>query len=197
MKKIVILMGVPGSGKGTQAQMLSEKFNYGHISTGDLLRNLSSDANADPKDKKLLANMKSGKLVPDKLVYKLAFTEIEKYLGRGQGIVLDGAIRSVEQAERFQKFFDEKGLSNEIVVIDVNISDDTSLMRLQYRRDNSKQVRADDDLKVMKKRIKEQGNKAILPILYYYEGVGVLKRVSGERPIEEVFKDIIDILEAS
>ena len=79
MKKIIILMGVPGSGKGTQARILKQKFNYGHISTGDLLRALDADPNGDPEDKKMLADMKAGKLVSDSLIYKLAFQEIEKY----------------------------------------------------------------------------------------------------------------------
>lgn len=188
-------MGVPGSGKGTQAEMIAKKYKYAHISTGDMLRNLEKNENLDKEDKKMLAKMRSGKLVPDKLIYKLVFAEIEKSLGRGMGIVLDGAVRSAEQAEQFQKFFDEKGLSDKIVVIDVNISDKTSMERLTYRKDNSSQVRLDDNLKTMEKRIKEQGNEAIRPILYFYEGVGVIKRVNGERSIEDVHKDIIEILE--
>lgn len=188
-------MGVPGSGKGTQADMISKRYNYGHISTGDMLRKLEASKDASEDDRKMLERMKSGKLVPDKLIYKLAFTEIENNLGRGKGVVLDGAIRNAEQAERFQKFFDEKGLSDQVVVIDVNISDKTSMERLLHRKENASQVRDDDNLKTMKKRIQDQGNEAIRPILYFYEGVGVLQRVSGERSIEEVHKDIIEILE--
>ena len=76
MKKIIILMGVPGSGKGTQARILKQKFNYGHISTGDLLRALDADPDGDFDDKKMLADMKAGKVVADDLIYKLAFKEI-------------------------------------------------------------------------------------------------------------------------
>ncbi len=65
MKKIIILVGVPGSGKGTQAKKLALKYNYGHISTGDLLRALDTDPNGDPEDKKKLEDMISGKLVSD------------------------------------------------------------------------------------------------------------------------------------
>lgn len=188
-------MGVPGSGKGTQAEIIAKKYKYAHISSGALLRNLSTKTDLDLEEKKMLEEMKKGNLVPDRLVYKLVFTEIENNLGRGVGVVLDGAIRSVGQAERFQKFFDEKGLSDEVIVIDVGISDKTSMERLMFRKENSLHVRGDDNLETMKKRIKEQGNEANRPILYFYEGVGTLNRVNGERSIEEVNKDIIEILE--
>lgn len=190
-------MGVPGSGKGTQAELIAKKYKYIHISTGDMLRNLKTKKDLGKEDKKMLAKMKSGQLVPDKLIYKLVFTEIENNLACGQGVALDGAIRNVEQAKRFQKFFDEKGLSDEVVVMDVNISDKTSLKRLINRKENASQLqlREDDNLKIMKKRIKEQGNEATRPILYFYKNVGVLKRVNGEKSIEEVYKDIIEILE--
>ena len=103
MKRIIILMGVPGSGKGTQARKLVQKYNYGHISTGDLLRALDNDENADKQDKQKLADMKAGKLVADDLIYKLAFAEMDKYLDAGQGVILDGAIRNVEQAKKYQE----------------------------------------------------------------------------------------------
>ena len=60
MKKMIILLGVPGSGKGTQAKKLCEKLAYGHISTGDLLRALDADPEGDAEDKKTLQAMKSG-----------------------------------------------------------------------------------------------------------------------------------------
>ena len=195
MKKIIIFLGVPGSGKGTQAELIAKKYKYTHISTGDMLRNLETKKDINKEDKKELEKMKSGKLVSNRLIYKLIFTEIENNLARGAGVVLDGVIRSAEQAEKFQKFFDEKSLSNEVIVIDVSISDKTSLKRLMYRKANSSQVRLDDNLKIMKKRIKEQGNEANRPILFFYEGIGVIKRVNGERSIEEVHKDVIEILE--
>ena len=112
MKKVIILLGIPGSGKGTQAKLLVQKYGYGHISTGDLLRALQADAKADAKDKQMLADMKAGKLVADELIYKLAFAEMEKYLNAGNGVVLDGAIRSVEQAKAYQQFFADKAVTD-------------------------------------------------------------------------------------
>src|SRR3989338_1147823 len=124
MKKIIILMGVPGSGKGTQAKKIAKKYNYGHISTGDLLRALDNNQSADPEDKKKLAEMKAGRLVADDLIYKLAFREMDGYLDAGRGVVLDGAIRNVEQAKKYQEYFVGKKLKDEVLAIEVALSDE-------------------------------------------------------------------------
>ncbi len=219
MKRIIILMGVPGSGKGTQARKIVEKNGYAHISTGDLLRALDKDENADPIDKQKLADMKAGKLVADDLIYKLAFAEMDKNLDAGKGVLLDGAIRNVEQAKRYQEYFKDKGLLGEILVLELSLSDETSLKRLTKRKicsscgyilfyslENEKKtkcpecdgelvVRDDDNPESAKKRIVEQGNVAIQPILDYYRELGVLETIDGELRISEVEKDLFKILE--
>lgn len=218
MKKIIILMGVPGSGKGTQARKLSQRYNYGHLSTGDLLRALDADPNGDLEDKKMLADMKAGNLVSDFLIYKLAFKEIEKYLNNNQGVILDGAIRNVEQAKKYQEFFTDNNLLNEILVIEIKLSDETSWNRLTKRKvcptcgfilpyspENELKkicpecggeliVRKDDNPDTIKKRIAEQGNVAIQPILEYYKSLGDLITIDGEVHIDEVDKEIEKIL---
>lgn len=134
MKKIIILMGVPGSGKGTQAKKIAQKHGYGHISTGDLLRALDVDPNGDPEDKKKLEEMRLGKLMPDELIYRLAFKEMDGYLDAGKGVVLDGAIRNVEQAKKYQEYFVNKNLQDEVVVLEIKLSDETSFNRLTKRK---------------------------------------------------------------
>lgn len=211
-------MGVPGSGKGTQARLLSKRHDYSHISTGDLLRALDADPNGDPEDKKMLADMKAGKLVSDKLIYKLAFAEIEKYLDNNQGVILDGAIRNVDQAKKYQEFFTEKGLVDEVMAVEIKLSDDTSWNRLTKRKvcptcgfilpyspDNELKtecpecggeliIRKDDNSEIIKKRIKDQGNQAITPILNYYKNLGVLVSVDGEKNIDRVDEEVCKIL---
>lgn len=214
MKKIIILMGVPGSGKGTQAKKIAEKYGYGHISTGDLLRALDADANGDLEDKKKLAEMKAGKLVSDELIYKLAFKEMDKYLDADKGVVLDGAIRNVEQAKKYQEYFVSKNLQGEVVVLEIKLSDETSFNRLTKRKlckscgyiipyspENEKKttcekcggelyVRSDDNPETARKRVAEQGNSAIGPILAFYRALDTLVSVDGEPPIGEVEKEI-------
>lgn len=190
MKRIIILLGVPGSGKGTQAKKIAEKYGYAHISTGDLLRALEKDAQADAGDKQKLADMKTGKLVADDLIYKLAWRAIKQALGQGKGVVLDGAIRSVEQAKAYQKFFTEQGAANDVLVIEVHIDDATVMKRLQIRLETVGKQRVDDDPKIMQQRLAEQGNAALRPILDYYRHLGALQTVNGEPPIEEVEREI-------
>lgn len=218
MKQIIILLGVPGSGKGTQAKKLVEKYNYGHISTGDLLRALANDSQADSKDKQALEDMKSGKLVSDELIYRLSFRKMDEYLDKGQGVVLDGAIRNVAQAEEYQKYFNKKKLNAEVLTLEIALSDDESLNRLTRRRVCAKCgeiipwltstkdfidcpkcggdliVRKDDDEAVIKKRIVEQGNTALRPIADYYDKMGVLEKVDGMKDINEVEKEIENTL---
>lgn len=193
MKKIIIFLGVPGSGKGTQAKALCEKYGYGHISTGDVLRALQTDADAPAEDKEKLIAMKAGKLVADDLIYKLAFQEIKKYLSRGSGVVLDGAIRSIAQAEAYQKFFTDEGVGGEVVAIDIALSDEEIWKRRESRAAGG-DIRADDDPEVMKQRIAAQGNAALRPIAEYYESLGLLQRVDGSKSIPEVTTEIQKIL---
>ena len=212
-------MGVPGSGKGTQARKLVERYHYSQISTGDLLRALEKDENADKQDKQKLADMKAGKLVSDDLIYKLAFAEMDKNLDTNQGIILDGAIRNIKQAKKYQEYFEKKGLIDEIIVIEIALSDETSFNRLTKRKicpscgfilpfspDNEKKikclecggeliVRSDDNPDTARQRIAKQGNESIQPILDYYRDSGLLVTVDGEVSIDEVDKEIIDILE--
>jgi len=218
MKKIIILLGVPGSGKGTQARKLVQRFGFAHISTGDLLRALDIDPNGDKEDRAKLAEMKAGKLVADNLIYKLAFTEIKKNLDLGKSVVLDGAIRTVEQAKKYEEFFVSLGLRNEILVIEIKLSDETSYSRLTKRKvcpkcgfilpyspENNLTIdcpecgdkliiRKDDNPETIKKRIREQGNVAIKPILDYYKEKGLLVAVDGEKHIDEVDDLVVGLL---
>ena len=218
MHKIIVFIGPPGSGKGTQAKKIVEKYGYGHISTGDLLRALDNNSNGDADEKKALLDMKDGNLVPNWLIYRLAFREIDKYLDRGTGVVLDGAIRNLEQAEKYHEYFMSKGMDGDIIVVEVALRDEESFNRLSKRRicsgcgelvpwlDSTKDlqscpkcgdkltIRKDDDANVVKARIVKQGNKAMQPLLEYYKKLGFLRSVDGMKSIAEVEKQIEEVL---
>ncbi len=193
--KVIILLGAPGSGKGTQAVKLAERYNFGHISTGDLLRAADGSAATSDEDQHKIDQMKSGNLVADDLIFKLAFAEIEKNFSEGKGVVLDGAIRNIPQAQAYEEFFFEQGVAAAVIAVEVAISDETSLERLIGRAEQSGGARADDKEEIMRKRIADQGNEAIKPIREYYENLGILQQIDGEPSIDEVEEAIIAVLE--
>lgn len=194
MKKIFILLGIPGSGKGTQAKKLASKFGYDHVSTGDLLRALEADTNADPADLQKLADMKAGKLVSDDLIYKLAFARLNACFAQEKGVVLDGAIRSVDQAKAYQAFFEQQGMQDEVLAIELALEDKVIFERIQARIDSG-QARPDDhDPKVIEQRIAKQGNAALQPIAQYYTEQNQLVKIDGSQSIEEVEESIEEVV---
>ena len=212
------MIGPPGSGKGTQAKKIAAKYGYNHLSTGDLLRALAGKEQLDVTEKEAMEQMKSGNLVSDKLIYKLVFDKIVSEINAGRGVVLDGAIRNLEQAQGFQNFFKEKNLTGEVMALEIALSDKDSFDRLTKRRVCIKcgeiipwlpttkklkvcpkcggqlQTRQDDDPKIIEERIKKQGNKATAPIIKFYKKLGVLKTVDGNQTIEAVEEDIVNVL---
>lgn len=193
MKQIIILLGIPGSGKGTQAKKIANKHNYEHVSTGDIFRDLDRDQLSDKDYEKIKSYMDEGKVVPDKYVYKLAFPKIQQGLEDKDGVVLDGAIRTLEQAKSYQKFFRSQGLQEEVRALEVEVPQEEAIRRLKKRGEDSD--RSDDTEEIIKQRMEEQGQEALEPILDYYDSLGVLKTVDGDQSIEEVESSIEDVLE--
>ncbi len=217
MKRIIILMGIPGSGKGTQAKIISNKYNYFHLSTGDLLRSLAKKEDLSVEERQVLDYMKKGELVPDEFIYNLVFNKIKQVLKDYPGVILDGAIRNLDQAQTFQKFFEDNGLDKEIVVIEMVLSDELSYQRLINRKVCPKcgyivpydpnheveicpkcgtklETRIDDQPEVIKKRITEQGNKILQPIIDYYDRLGLVKKIDASENIKTIENEIDEIL---
>lgn len=218
-KKIIVLLGVPGSGKGTQARLLVRDLGMVQISTGDLLRALETNPEAEVADLQKLTEMKAGRLVADDLIYKLAFAEITKNVAAGKTVVLDGAIRSVTQAKAYDDFFASQGWGNEVVALELGMSDELSFARLTKRRvckacghimpyslENEKVaacpdcggeliVRADDNEVTIVKRIAEQGNAKVRPVADYYAETGRLLQVDGSRDIAVVDAEVRPLLQ--
>lgn len=192
MKQIIILLGVPGSGKGTQAEKIAEKHDYEHISTGDLFRDLDKDSISEEDFNEIKKYMDQGRVVPDKYVYKLAFPKIQEALEEKDGVVLDGAIRTLDQAKSYQKFFRSQNLQEEVLALEIRVPEEEAVERLKERGETS--GRDDDNEEIIKQRMKEQGQDALKPILNYYESLGVLETVDGDQPIEGVESSIEEVL---
>lgn len=212
--RVIIFIGVPGSGKGTQAKLLAASSGYTHISTGELLRKLQTNPHTSPEDQTLLLAMKRGEKVADELIYRLAFAAIQTIVAQGGGVILDGAIRSREQAIAYQAFFTELGLADRVVAVLLHITDDDSRMRLQTRKmcrecghsivatkENETQttcdicggtlfVREDDTPEAIEQRIHDQGNEATQPIVDYYTELGTLLTIDASKSVESVSLDL-------
>ena len=219
MKKIIIFLGPPGSGKGTQAQLLSEKFNYKHISTGELLRKLLENKNNFSEEEVAEAEkINKGEMVADWLIYKLVFAEIIKEIAQNKGVVLDGAVRRVSQAQSFLNFFREQDLLNEVVVVWLRLSEEESWSRLTHRRvcsgcglnipyneETQKWIKCpkcggelkkrfdDKSEELFKLRMSEQGEQTLIPIAAEFQKNDdqLVKEIDGRGDIENVFAEMI------
>ncbi|MBI5022978.1 MAG: nucleoside monophosphate kinase [Candidatus Magasanikbacteria bacterium] len=217
--KILVFMGPPGSGKGTQAKRLGAFLNFKHISSGDLVRRILASDTVDQEEKKEVEKSRQGLLVADWLIYKLVFKEIEKNLQIGHGVILDGVIRNLEQAEDFFKFFTEKKWLKEVKIVWISLSDAEAMERLTKRRVCSKCneivaysletkdlsaclkcggeliVRPDDNVETLTKRLKIQGTAAQQPILEFFRNSGVpVVEIDGRSAIEKVLEDIKQVV---
>ncbi len=217
MKKILIFVGPPGSGKGTQAKKIAEKYHYRHVSTGDLIRSMAIDPEATKEEKQILHDVNfAGQLAPDWFICGLVIRAVERFIKERNyhGIVFDGAIRTIEQAARVNQYLETKDLDRDTLILAIVISDDESFNRLTKRRicgecreiipwiketmkltvcpkcGGALKYRPDDKEKTIKARIIEQGNRSLAPILDYYSKLGILKIINGEQKIEKVARDV-------
>ena len=193
MKKIIILLGIPGSGKGTQAMRLVDHYGYEHISTGDLLRGLQGKKDLDEELQQAVDTMLEGKMVKDDVVYRLGFDAIRDALDAGKGVVLDGVVRNNAQAERYHTFFQELGVADDVQVIEIALDDDESFDRLKARIASGYQSRPDDTEEILRERIKVQGNEALEPIKAFYNKHDLLAVVDGRQSMDAVHEAILRI----
>ncbi len=192
MKHITILLGVPGSGKGTQAERLAKE-GYSHISTGEMLKALEFNPNALPDEIAALEAVKKGDMAPDHVVFRHLFTRLDAEIPLGLDIVIDGAPRSVRQAEILEEYFTRMEANDRVKVIEIHVPDEEIMKRLQMRKAAGVR-RVDDDPEIMKHRIEQQGNASISKIVAFYKERGQLSVVDGLKSIEEVSSEIKALL---
>lgn len=175
----LVLLGIQGSGKSTQGNLLSRQLKIPYLSTGHIFRDIA-------KEKTMLGRymketMNAGLLIPDDKTIQI----VNDYLSRKEykkGYILDGFPRTIKQAEAFKNNIDK--------VIYLEVRDKEAIYRLVYRNDNTRQ---DETLPALKKRI-ELFHKFTRPVLSYYEKQEKLVTVDGTKSIKEVNKDILNSL---
>jgi len=212
MSKIIVLIGAPGAGKGTQARLLEERRGIPQISTGDMFREMK---NAEtPLAREVQAIMASGKLISDELTFQIVKNRTAR---EKDSYILDGFPRTAVQAEMLENLADEEG--KKIQAIEVDIPREELMKRLTGRRSCSvcgeiyniyskppKQNdicdfhpetqlthRADDNEESVSTRLAtyEEQTK---PLLDYYEKTGRLEKVNGEGDLEEIYREIAELI---
>jgi adenylate kinase len=208
MSKILVIIGAPGAGKGTQARLLQERRGIPQVSTGDMFREMK---NADtPLAREVQEIMASGKLINDELTYKIVKERTNREDCQGD-YILDGYPRTAVQAEQLEELATEQG--KEIHAILVNVPLDDLEKRMTGRRscpvcgeiyniyfkkpkvdgfcdvhsDASLTHRSDDNEEKVKVRLATY-DELTKPLLEYYEKSGRLKTIDGTGELEEIYK---------
>lgn len=189
----LILLGPPGAGKGTQATALCERHGLLHLSTGDMLR--AAVARGDELGRKAKEIMDAGKLMPDSLMVAMIEQRISQPDCKA-GFVLDGFPRTVPQAEALDMMLAEKGLKLH-AIIELCVDEAVLLDRIRKRIEESGDAkRTDDSEETLKKRL-EVYREQTAPILPYYKAQGKLAQVDGMQDIDNVSRQIENILNSA
>ena len=204
----IVLLGAPGAGKGTQAQKLVADYGVAHISTGDLLR---AAVKAGTKlGLKAKGYMDEGKLVPDQLLVDLVRERLEAD-DTQKGFILDGYPRNTAQAVTLDSMLAEIGRKLDAALL-VDVQADVIVRRLSSRRTckecgytapagvdvcpscgGQMYQRDDDKPETIQKRLDVYESQTS-PLVEYYKGKGLLKVVDGDRPVDDVYADVKELL---
>lgn len=181
----LIILGAPGSGKGTQAQLLAEKFNLVHLSSGQLLR--TEAASGTPKGKLIADLLVTGALLPFETVLEV----IEPALKSAKnGFVLDGTPRDIHQAEYLHHFFNENGIVlDKVIYLDIPVEE--GVKRIMKR--SQIEHRSDDNYDSIKKRMDIYHDET-MPVIDFYQKNALLLKIDGTPDIQTIFKDIVNRL---
>ena len=211
MSKIIVLIGAPGAGKGTQARLLQERRGIPQVSTGDIFRSMR--ALHTPLAREVQEIMAAGKLISDELTYKIVRERTSQSDLADTTYVLDGYPRTTVQAEQLEGLAMEQG--KEIVAIEVSVPNDELMKRLTGRRtcptcgeiyniyskppkvegvcdfhpDTQLSQRSDDTEEKARVRLETYAEETT-PLFDYYEKSGRLKKVDGTGEVESIYSEL-------
>ena len=186
MKKLFLIIGAPGSGKTTDAELIAKKHdNITHYSTGDMLR--AEIASGSQRGKTIDSFVSKGLIVPIEIVIETIVGAIKK--APTNTVVIDGYPRSIEQMTELDKYLLNESEVELVNVIEVEVSQETAFQRVLGRAADAEVVRADDNEEVFLNRMK-LFTEPLLEIKEFYTKKNVLKIISGEGTIEEIVNEM-------
>lgn len=209
----IVLMGPPGAGKGTQAEMLINEYNIPHISTGDMFRKAIKDCTE--LGMKAKSYMDQGQLVPDEVTVGIVRERLQENDCK-KGFLLDGFPRTIAQADALENILKDLGISLD-AALNIEVLRDALIERLTGRRvcktcgatfhiifnpsakENTCEKcggdlyqREDDTLETVGKRL-DVYEKQTAPLINYYKEKGVLKNIDGNQSVDKVLADIKNV----
>jgi adenylate kinase len=180
--EVLVILGAPGSGKGTLAKVLQSDYGIHHISTGDLIRN--SD---DEELKKIIAD---GNLIPDSMMVKMLVAELKK-IDASEGVIFDGFPRTIKQAKKLDSILGKMGLGlNHAIFLDLD--EETAKKRIKDRA--KKEDRKDDSSdEIIDNRFKEYHDKTF-PLVDFYKRSRKLLKIEAEGGKDKVLSKVVEKL---
>ena len=186
----LIICGAPGSGKGTQSDLIIKKYKLQHFSTGDILRReIADETKLGKYAHEFISN---GQLVPDGVIIDMIAGKIDS-LDKSQinGVIFDGFPRTVAQAEALEDLFQKRGLKTDML-IDLVVDEQELIDRLLLRGKTS--GRSDDNLETIRKRLEVYYNQT-RPVTDYYDKLCKYSSVHGMGSIDEIFSRIAGVID--
>jgi adenylate kinase len=188
MKNIVIF-GAPGSGKGTQSDLIIENYGLEHISTGDVLRN--EIKKGTELGKTAQGFIDKGQLIPDDLMVSILASVYDSFGRCHKGVIFDGFPRTIPQAEALKQMLDERG-DKIAAMIELDVPEDELMTRLIKRGKDS--GRADDNEETIKKRLVVYHTQT-QPLIEWYKKEGLHHHIDGLGTLERIFADIKQVID--
>lgn len=189
MKNIVIF-GAPGSGKGTQSELMIGKYGFGHISTGDVLRN--EIKNGTELGRTAKGYIDNGQLIPDELMVSILASVYDSFGNEHKGVIFDGFPRTIPQAEALKEMLGERG-HKIAAMIELDVPEGELMERLIKRGKES--GRSDDNAETIKKRLDVYHNQTS-PLIDWYEKEGVRHHIDGLGQLDRIFGDICGVIDS-
>lgn len=189
MKNIVIF-GAPGSGKGTQSDLMIEKYGLGHISTGDVLRKEIKEETELGKTAKMFID--KGQLIPDDLMIDILAHVYDGFGKDHDGVIFDGFPRTIPQAEALSKMLDERG-HKVAAMIELDVPEEELMTRLIKRGQES--GRSDDNEETIKKRL-DVYHSQTAPLIEWYKKENIHNHINGFGEMSRIFGDICKVVDA-